>query len=161
MSCLILEHALYHPSFDSFDDFLIIHRSFTIILDYVALLIWLALLWCFNMGFSYLGRHLVPKLFWDIGSIMFPLFLISSIVVISISGATTIPARLIGPNENGHSIQTRRNKRSIYEKAKNEKAKIWELYVWMTKHIFGTSLSHNFLELCHTRVRKTKLLEVD
>ena len=48
-----------------------------------------------------------------------------------------------------------------YEKAKNEKAKIRELYIWMTKHIFGTSLSHNFLKLCHVRVCKTKLLEVN
>ena len=48
-----------------------------------------------------------------------------------------------------------------YEKTKNEKAKIQELYTQMTKHIFGTSLSHNFLKLFHTRVRKTKLLEVN
>ena len=77
--------------------FLIICRSFNTILTSVDLLIWPAILWCFNMGFPYLGRHLVPNLFWDIGNIMFLLFLISSIAIISISGATTIPARLIGP----------------------------------------------------------------
>ena len=48
-----------------------------------------------------------------------------------------------------------------YEKANNENAKIRELYVRMTKHIFGTTLSHNFLKICHTRVRKNKLLEVN
>ena len=47
-----------------------------------------------------------------------------------------------------------------YKKANNEKAEILELYVWMTKHIFCTSLSHNFFKLLHTRVRKTKLPEV-
>ena len=45
-----------------------------------------------------------------------------------------------------------------YEKAKNKKSNIRELYVRMTKHIFGTILSHNFLKICHTRVRKTRLL---
>ena len=43
-------------------------------------------------------------------------------------------------------VYTRRNKRSIHtRRQKNEKAKIQELYVRMTKHIFGTSLSHNVL----------------
>ena len=48
-----------------------------------------------------------------------------------------------------------------YEKAENEKSKIRELYVRMTKHIFGTRLSHNFFKLLHTKVHKTKLLEVN
>ena len=48
-----------------------------------------------------------------------------------------------------------------YEKENNKKSKIRELYVQMTKHIFGKSLSHNFLKILHTRVRKTKLLAVN
>ena len=42
-----------------------------------------------------------------------------------------------------------------YEKERTEyiykKAKIRELYVQMTKHIFGTNLSHNVLKLIHGR----------
>ena len=29
------------------------------------------------------------------------------------------------------------------------------------KHIFGTSLSHNFLKNCHTRVCNTKIIDVN
>ena len=36
-----------------------------------------------------------------------------------------------------------------------------KLYNRMKKHIFGTSLSHNFFKLLHMRVCKTKLLEVN
>ena len=45
-----------------------------------------------------------------------------------------------------------------YEKERNEyiyeNAKIRELYVRMTEHIFGTDLSYNFFKFLHTRERK-------